>query len=74
MYVGNKYDALLEKHRSIEAELKAEMTRPLPNTLVVQRLKRKKLLIKDEIESWERLMGAVHGRPLLRPGKLAAGT
>ena len=72
MYVGNKYDALIEKHRAIEAQLSAEMRRPLPNTLVVQRLKRKKLLIKDEIESWERLMGAVHGRPLLRAGKLAA--
>lgn len=72
MYVASKYDTLLEKHRVIEAELSAEMTRPLPNSLVVQRLKRKKLLLKDEIESWERLMGAVHGRPLLRTGSLNA--
>ena len=71
MYVGNKYDALLDKHRAIESQLLAEMKQPLPNTMAVQRLKRKKLLIKDEIESWERLMGAVHGRPLLRAGKLS---
>ena len=54
-----RYDALLAKHRTLEEKLEAELARPLPDSLVVQRLKRHKLLVKDEIESWERLMRAV---------------
>lgn len=59
MQTENRYEALVEKHRKMEAKLSAEMKRPLPNTLVVQRLKRQKLLVRDQIESWERLMAAV---------------
>lgn len=66
MQMENRYDALIERHRRIEAELAAEMKRPLPNSLAMQRLKRRKLLIKDEIDSWERLIGAARLRPVLR--------
>ena len=63
MQLGNRYGALLEKHRTIEAKLAAEMKRPLPDTLVLQRLKRQKLVVRDEIESWERLLNAVRAGP-----------
>lgn len=53
------YAALLRKHGVIEAEISQEMKRPLPNTLNIQRLKRQKLLLKDQLESWKRLMQAV---------------
>lgn len=53
------YAALLRKHHSIGVEISREMKRPLPNTLIVQRLKRQKLLLRDQIESWKRLMLAV---------------
>ena len=42
------------------------MKRPLPNSFVLQRLKRQKLLVKDEIDSWERLLCAVRVKPVLR--------
>ena len=63
MIAEGRYDSLRNKHRKIEARLSAEMRRPLPDSLLLQRLKRRRLLLKDEIESWERLMGAV-GVPL----------
>ena len=63
MSLDTRYDALIEKHRSIEAKLADEMKRPLPDALVLQRLKRQKLLVKDDIHSWERLMAAVRVTP-----------
>ncbi len=66
MYVENRYDALVEKHRRIEAKLAAEMKRPLPDAFSLQRLKREKLLVKDELESWERLMSAIRLKPVSR--------
>ena len=57
-----RYDALLQQHRSIERSLAAELKRPLPNSLTIQRLKRRKLLVKDELQAWERLLDAMgHG-------------
>ena len=69
MHIENRYDALVEEHRRIDVKLAGEMDRPLPDALVLQRLKREKLLLKDEMESWERLMRAVRARPLLQTGK-----
>ncbi len=57
-----RYDALLQQHSNIEQSLAAELKRPLPNNLTIQRLKRRKLLVKDEIQAWERLLDAMgHG-------------
>jgi len=55
----NHHDALLTKHRKLEAKIAAELSRPLPDSLVLQRLKRQKLLVKDEIESWEKILHIV---------------
>ena len=66
MHIQNRYDALVEKHRRIEAQLAAEMKRPLPNSFILQRLKRKKLRVRDEIASWERLLAEARLRPVLR--------
>ena len=72
MNIENRYDKLIDEHRLIEAKLAAEMKRPLPDGFVLQRLKRKKLLLKDEIESWERLLGVVKARPAPPPHVLHA--
>lgn len=48
----NRYESLMTKHRDLEAALAAEMKRPLPDTLVVQKLKRTKLVVKDELAEW----------------------
>lgn len=62
---SNRYNALLQQHGSIEESLAAEMKRPMPNTLILQRLKRQKLIVKDEIQAWERLLDAMsHGDAL----------
>ena len=69
MPMENRYDSPIKQHQRIELGLAEELKRPLPDALVLQRLKRRKLLVRDEIESWERLMGAVHGRPVPQSGK-----
>ena len=58
-----RYHALVVQHHRIDLRIAAEMKRPLPGALQLQRLKRQKLLLKDEIESWERLIGALAARP-----------
>ncbi len=58
-----RYQSLRAKHRKIEDRLAAEMQRPLPDSLLLQRLKRRRLVVKEEIESWERLIGAI-GLPI----------
>ena len=54
MQVENRYHALNQEHQRIEASLAAEMKRPLPDAFVVQRLKKRKLLVKDKIASSRR--------------------
>lgn len=45
-----RIQALKELHSELEAALEAEEARPLPDSLEIASLKRKKLAIKDEIE------------------------
>ena len=59
MKFGNRYDSLFEKHRRIEAKIAAEIRRPLPDPLVLQRLKKQKLRIKDAIQSRQRRLQGV---------------
>lgn len=47
-----QFNALVARHRSIEARLETELKRPLPDSLVLQRLKRQKLAVRDKIEAW----------------------
>jgi len=42
--------ALQSKHASVDAQLRAEMTRPAPDAATIQYLKKRKLQIKEEIE------------------------
>ena len=70
MHLENQYAVLIEKHRSVQARLTAELKRPLPDSLTVQRLKREKLLLKDEINSWEGLMRAARLQPVQQSGLL----
>lgn len=72
MHSEKRYDALIERHRRIDAKLAEEMKRPLPNALVLQRLKRRKLILKDEIEAWERLPDVARVRPAPPPDRLSA--
>ncbi len=57
--IASRFRALLMTHRSLEEKLEAEMKRPLPDTAVLRRLKRRKLSIKDELEGIQRLLEAM---------------
>jgi hypothetical protein len=41
--------ALQLKHAGIESQIHAEMSRPLPDLVAIQALKKRKLRIKEEI-------------------------
>lgn len=44
-------EQLANRHARIDANLAAELKRPVPDTVVVRRLKAEKLKLKDEINS-----------------------
>lgn len=48
---GGRIEALLARKRAIESEISAEERRPLPCTLKLQSLKRRRLAIKESILS-----------------------
>lgn len=60
---SSQYHQLVNSHRWIDEKLSAEMERPMPDSMTIQRLKRRKLAIRDDIESWERLMSVIGGKP-----------
>ncbi|MEP3029690.1 MAG: YdcH family protein [Erythrobacter sp.] len=41
--------ALETKHAGLEAKLRDEMSRPVPDTSAIQSIKKRKLLLKEEI-------------------------
>ena len=57
--IASRYRALLLTHNSLEEKLTDELKRPLPDSATVQRLKRRKLAIKDELASLDRLFDAI---------------
>lgn len=48
-------ESLKSKHRELEAQLEVENTRPYPDEVIVNNLKRQKLRIKDELASMNEL-------------------
>ena len=60
--IASRYRALLLTHKSIDEKLAGELKRPLPDTAIVRRLKRRKLSIKDELASLQRLFEAMGSR------------
>ncbi|CAK0764399.1 DUF465 domain-containing protein [uncultured Gammaproteobacteria bacterium] len=49
MSFEDRIQSLRMKHQTLETELQAETTRPMPDPDAVSRLKREKLKLKDEI-------------------------
>ena len=41
--------ALQTKHEGLDAQLRAEMARPAPDTAMIQEIKKQKLRLKEEI-------------------------
>nr|WP_137677495.1 DUF465 domain-containing protein [Parerythrobacter lutipelagi] len=49
--VSSHVSALKSKHANIEAKLREELNRPAPDDVTIQLLKKRKLLIKEELAS-----------------------
>lgn len=47
--VSSHLNALHSKHAGLEARLRDEMARPVPDTAMIQSLKKQKLRLKEEI-------------------------
>ncbi|ASJ92218.1 MAG: YdcH family protein [Sphingomonadales bacterium] len=47
--VSSHLNALQTKHAGLEARLREEMARPVPDTATIQSLKKQKLRLKEEI-------------------------
>jgi hypothetical protein len=52
MAIAAHLETLQNKHTNLEAKIQAELRSPLPDTIRVSKLKRKKLQIKDEISQF----------------------
>jgi len=50
-----RIEALRARHGALEARIGAEHRRPLPDTSVLQKLKREKLRLKDELARYDGL-------------------
>jgi hypothetical protein len=49
MSLDERIDALRAKHHALEAMIAEEFSRPRPDDIAIARLKKQKLIIKDEI-------------------------
>jgi len=47
---------LRQRHRNVKAKIAEELKRPAPCSMALQRLKRKRLVIKDEIARYDGLL------------------
>jgi hypothetical protein len=53
MNVSAHIDALHEKHANLEASIVDEQSRPMPDFAQISALKKRKLLIKEELDTLE---------------------
>ena len=56
MAIERRYATLKKRHRTLENMIVQEMSRPLPDHMKLQRLKRLKLWVRDEIELFSGLL------------------
>lgn len=52
MAVSARLEQLSSKHTTLDMQIRQEMRSPIPDTLLISRLKREKLQIKDTIKSF----------------------
>jgi hypothetical protein len=64
MSMHEHVDSLRSKHRHLEQLIDDEQHRPLPDQVTVSRLKKEKLLIKEEIERLERAAASEAAGPV----------
>ncbi|MBK8906654.1 MAG: YdcH family protein [Rhodospirillales bacterium] len=57
MSLDERIESLRSKHRALEAAIEVENNRPHPDDIEINRLKKQKLSIKDEIAGLEAKVG-----------------
>ena len=60
MSLRDRIDALRTKHASLDRQLEDEVRRPLPSNEEINRLKRLKLRVKDEMTRLGAMAKSVH--------------
>lgn len=68
--IASRYRALLMTHASVNERLMIESSRPRPDFEVIQRLKRRKLRINDELATLDRIVAdpkSAYGRHVFDP-------
>lgn len=53
----NHLDYLRREHARLDAEIAREARRPRPDELLIARLKKLKLAVKDQLASWQQDLG-----------------
>ena len=53
----NHLEYLRREHARLEAEIDTEARRPRPDELLIARLKKLKLAVKDQLASWQQDLG-----------------
>ena len=70
--IGGRRQALLQLHADLGDQAEAESARPAPDVLRIRHIKKRKLLIKDEIAGIDRLLAAI-GLPETESDRAADG-
>ena len=60
MNVSAHIDALHEKHAHLETSIVEEQSRPMPDFAMISEFKKRKLRVKEEIESFEHPQSKLH--------------
>ena len=59
--IGVRLVALRRRHQVIKAKIAEELRRPMPCSMMLQRLKRQRLAIKDQITRFDGLLRSLAG-------------
>ena len=59
--LARRYEILVRTHRFLEDQIASEAARPIPNSLSMQEMKRRKLRVKEQIVGLEPMLNAGFG-------------
>ena len=73
MGIRARFEALELTHASLEEKIEWEMQRPRPDDGLLRRLKRRKLMVKDELEAIRSLFTAIGAESRSEAGTRRSG-
>lgn len=63
--LADRINTLRHRHRSLDNRVEAEHQRPLPEATVLQRLKRERLRLRDELARYEGILRTLSRRRVI---------